>query len=379
MKKYPLALVVIALFYLGGSGALAQGLSVNNTGATAATSAILDVSSTTQGVLVPRMSSTQRSAISAPVTGLVVYQTDAPAGFYYYNGSVWALLNTPSGTASGDLTGTYPNPTLTTTGVAAATYGSATTSPTIAVDTKGRITTASNTTITGVVPGGTAGGNLSGTYPNPSIASLPAIGAASITGLTADNLTGSMPAISATNLTTLNASHFTTGTVAAARLGTGTPSSSTFLRGDNTWQTVSGGSSPLMFETYFSGTGFATYYTGIGMGMNGSVSVAASADIAPTSFTVDAFYIYGAVSLTATSGTQPANVVTGTLYKNGSATAVTLSITMSSTAGVGTQYTASDLTHTVSVSAGDLLTIRWSQTNFLNGAVGNVHGSIHAH
>ncbi|MBY0314018.1 MAG: tail fiber domain-containing protein [Bdellovibrionales bacterium] len=43
-------------------------------------------------------------------------------------------------------------------------------------------------------------------------------------------------------LTNLNASNLSSGTIPVGRLGqSGTPSATTFLRGDNTWQTVSGG------------------------------------------------------------------------------------------------------------------------------------------
>jgi hypothetical protein len=66
-------------------------------------SAVLDVKSTTQGMLVPRMNKAQRDAInmvsgvSTPATGLLVYQTDNTPGFYFYNGTVWTTLNSVSG------------------------------------------------------------------------------------------------------------------------------------------------------------------------------------------------------------------------------------------------------------------------------------------
>jgi hypothetical protein len=53
-------------------------------------SAALDITSTTKGLLIPRITTAQRNAIASPATGLMVYQTDGTTGFYYYNGSSWS-------------------------------------------------------------------------------------------------------------------------------------------------------------------------------------------------------------------------------------------------------------------------------------------------
>ena len=61
-------------------------------------SSALDITSTTKGLLIPRMTETQRDAISSPATGLMIYQTDGTVGFYYYNGSSWAEVAATSKT-----------------------------------------------------------------------------------------------------------------------------------------------------------------------------------------------------------------------------------------------------------------------------------------
>jgi hypothetical protein len=56
-------------------------------------SSVLDVTSTTQGMLTPRMTTAQRTAITSPTNGLIVYDTDLNAFEYYDSGvPVWRKI-----------------------------------------------------------------------------------------------------------------------------------------------------------------------------------------------------------------------------------------------------------------------------------------------
>ena len=96
-------IAVLALMLSSGK-VLAQNAAINSTGAAPNASAMLDVSSTTKGLLAPRMTAAQRGSIATPATGLLVYQTDGTDGFYYYDGSGWVMLIT--GNASNLTSGT---------------------------------------------------------------------------------------------------------------------------------------------------------------------------------------------------------------------------------------------------------------------------------
>lgn len=85
MQKFKMAIAFVLLFscYIGRS----QNVAITNTGTPPDISAALDVQSISKGFLVPRMTLAQRIAISTPATGLLVYQTDGTAGFFYNQGT----------------------------------------------------------------------------------------------------------------------------------------------------------------------------------------------------------------------------------------------------------------------------------------------------
>jgi hypothetical protein len=63
-------------------------------------SAMLEIQTTTKGILFPRMTSAQRVAIPFPANGLYVFDTDTKS-LWYYNNTVW--VNTASEATFGDV------------------------------------------------------------------------------------------------------------------------------------------------------------------------------------------------------------------------------------------------------------------------------------
>src|SRR2546429_1334339 len=95
MKKNLSTIAFLIYFIACSFLTYAQGVSINKTNAPADASAILDVSSTTspyKGMLIPRMSTANRTAINAPAVGLMVFNTDCGVT-EYYTGTCWLSMN----------------------------------------------------------------------------------------------------------------------------------------------------------------------------------------------------------------------------------------------------------------------------------------------
>ena len=91
----------------------AQNVGINNP--TPNPKALLDLTSIDKGLLAPRMTQTQRTAMfpvaDATAKGMLVYQTDNVQGFYYYDGAAWQFMST--GNSGWGLTGnTGTNPAV---------------------------------------------------------------------------------------------------------------------------------------------------------------------------------------------------------------------------------------------------------------------------
>ncbi|MCX6268715.1 MAG: hypothetical protein NTW16_15410 [Bacteroidetes bacterium] len=93
MKK-SLLLTYITLLILGCmTFELSAQVGINNSNSKASSAAMLDISSTDKGLLIPRISTFARNNIPSPATGLIIYNTTSNL-FNYYNGEAWYQIDT---------------------------------------------------------------------------------------------------------------------------------------------------------------------------------------------------------------------------------------------------------------------------------------------
>lgn len=87
MKHFIISILLVNLL-LTAEAQVGVGIGTNSPDS----SSMLEVASTTKGMLVPRMSTAQRTAIQNPANGLLVYDTNFN-GFWFYTSAGWLALN----------------------------------------------------------------------------------------------------------------------------------------------------------------------------------------------------------------------------------------------------------------------------------------------
>jgi hypothetical protein len=152
----------------------AQSVAINTDGSAANASALLDIKSTAKGLLIPRMTTAQRTAIAAPAKGLIVFDITTN-GLWFNNGTAWNALSSGSATNYWTATGSdIYNNTAGNVGIG-----------TIAPSNKLQIGTFSSSSIAGndiAIGNGTEAmsfyqsATISGWYTTKNFALLPGIG-----------------------------------------------------------------------------------------------------------------------------------------------------------------------------------------------------------
>jgi len=88
--------LILSLLLMGSVSLQAQ-VAINTDGTSPDASAMLDIKSTTKGLLVPRVTTAQRLAFTSPTDGLWVYDTDTKNFWYYKTGTGWQQMPNSAG------------------------------------------------------------------------------------------------------------------------------------------------------------------------------------------------------------------------------------------------------------------------------------------
>ena len=109
MKKYSNPIATLLFIFLTINVAMSQNVGINEDNSSPNAQAILDIKSTTKGVLLPRMTTTQRTAMSLNLTntGMIVYDTSID-NYFFWNGMEWEYFGGSSWLSNA--TGVYSFP-----------------------------------------------------------------------------------------------------------------------------------------------------------------------------------------------------------------------------------------------------------------------------